>query len=85
MRPKWRDGASRYDNLLIGLYFLNYPYTEAPGTKTSQKTGADMDFHQKLAATRMVPVIVIKQLGHAIAPAKALVEGTDSLEITLHS
>jgi 2-dehydro-3-deoxyphosphogluconate aldolase/(4S)-4-hydroxy-2-oxoglutarate aldolase len=45
-----------------------------------------MEFLEKLKATRVVPVIVIKQLGHAVPLAKALVEGgLDILEVTLRS
>ncbi len=45
-----------------------------------------MEFLEKLRATRVVPVIVIKELGHAVPLAKALVEGgLDILEITLRS
>jgi hypothetical protein len=33
-----------------------------------------MEFHQKLAAARLVPATVIKQLGHVLPPAEALVE-----------
>ena len=42
--------------------------------------------HENLRAARIVPVIVIKDLGHAVPLAKALVEGgLDVLEITLRS
>lgn len=34
-----------------------------------------MEFRKNLEATRIDPVIVIKQLGHAVPLAKALVEG----------
>ena len=45
-----------------------------------------MELHQKLAAVRLVPVIVIKDLAHAVPLAKALVEGGLSvLEVTLRS
>jgi 2-dehydro-3-deoxyphosphogluconate aldolase/(4S)-4-hydroxy-2-oxoglutarate aldolase len=45
-----------------------------------------MEFLEKLKATRVVPVIVIKDLGHAVPLAKALVEGgLDILEVTLRS
>jgi 2-dehydro-3-deoxyphosphogluconate aldolase/(4S)-4-hydroxy-2-oxoglutarate aldolase len=45
-----------------------------------------MELQEKLAAVRIVPVIVIKDLGHAVPLAKALVEGGLSvLEITLRS
>jgi len=45
-----------------------------------------MEFHENLKATRVVPVIVIKELGHAVPLAKALVEGgLDILEITLRT
>ena len=45
-----------------------------------------MEFREKLKATRIVPVIVIKELGHAVPLAKALVEGgLDILEITLRT
>jgi 2-dehydro-3-deoxyphosphogluconate aldolase/(4S)-4-hydroxy-2-oxoglutarate aldolase len=45
-----------------------------------------MEFLEKLKATRVVPVIVLKELGHAVPLAKALVEGgLGILEITLRS
>jgi 2-dehydro-3-deoxyphosphogluconate aldolase/(4S)-4-hydroxy-2-oxoglutarate aldolase len=45
-----------------------------------------MDFIENLKAVRVVPVIVIKDLGHAVPLAKALVEGgLNVLEITLRS
>jgi 2-dehydro-3-deoxyphosphogluconate aldolase/(4S)-4-hydroxy-2-oxoglutarate aldolase len=45
-----------------------------------------MEFLEKLKATRVVPVIVLKELGHAVPLAKALVEGgLGVLEITLRS
>jgi 2-dehydro-3-deoxyphosphogluconate aldolase/(4S)-4-hydroxy-2-oxoglutarate aldolase len=45
-----------------------------------------MEFRENLKATRIVPVIVIKQLGHAVPLAKALVEGgLNILEITLRT
>jgi 2-dehydro-3-deoxyphosphogluconate aldolase/(4S)-4-hydroxy-2-oxoglutarate aldolase len=45
-----------------------------------------MEFRENLKATRIVPVIVIKELGHAVPLAKALVEGgLDILEITLRT
>jgi len=45
-----------------------------------------MQFRENLKATRIVPVIVIKELGHAVPLAKALVEGgLDILEITLRT
>jgi 2-dehydro-3-deoxyphosphogluconate aldolase/(4S)-4-hydroxy-2-oxoglutarate aldolase len=45
-----------------------------------------MEFLEKLKATRVVPVIVIKELGQAVPLAKALVEGgLDILEVTLRS
>ena len=45
-----------------------------------------MDFIETLKAVRVVPVIVIKDLGHAVPLAKALVEGgLNVLEITLRS
>jgi 2-dehydro-3-deoxyphosphogluconate aldolase / (4S)-4-hydroxy-2-oxoglutarate aldolase len=45
-----------------------------------------MDFVENLRATRIVPVIVIKELGHAVPLAKALVEGgLNILEITLRT
>jgi 2-dehydro-3-deoxyphosphogluconate aldolase / (4S)-4-hydroxy-2-oxoglutarate aldolase len=49
-------------------------------------TGKGMEFRENLKATRIVPVIVIKQLGHAVPLAKALVEGgLNILEITLRT
>jgi KDPG/KHG aldolase len=54
--------------------------------RTSQKTGLGMKFREIPKAMRIVPVIVIKQLGHAVALAKALVEGgLNVLEITLRT
>jgi 2-dehydro-3-deoxyphosphogluconate aldolase/(4S)-4-hydroxy-2-oxoglutarate aldolase len=45
-----------------------------------------MEFLEKLQAVRVVPVIVIKELGHAVPLAEALVEGgLDILEVTLRS
>jgi 2-dehydro-3-deoxyphosphogluconate aldolase/(4S)-4-hydroxy-2-oxoglutarate aldolase len=45
-----------------------------------------MEFVEDLRATRIVPVIVIKELGHAVPLAKALVEGgLVILEITLRT
>ena len=45
-----------------------------------------MEFVENLKAVRVVPVIVIKDLGHAVPLAKALVEGgLNVLEITLRS
>lgn len=45
-----------------------------------------MEFIENLRAVRVVPVIVIKDLGHAVPLAKALVEGgLNVLEITLRS
>jgi 2-dehydro-3-deoxyphosphogluconate aldolase / (4S)-4-hydroxy-2-oxoglutarate aldolase len=45
-----------------------------------------MELRENLKAVRIVPVIVIKQLGHAVPLAKALVEGgLPVLEITLRS
>jgi 2-dehydro-3-deoxyphosphogluconate aldolase/(4S)-4-hydroxy-2-oxoglutarate aldolase len=45
-----------------------------------------MEFRDNLKAVRIVPVIVIKQLGHAVPLAKALVEGgLNILEITLRT
>lgn len=45
-----------------------------------------MEFLEKLRSVRVVPVIVIKELGHAVPLAKALVEGgLDILEVTLRS
>jgi 2-dehydro-3-deoxyphosphogluconate aldolase/(4S)-4-hydroxy-2-oxoglutarate aldolase len=45
-----------------------------------------MEFLEKLKAARVVPVIVLKELGHAVPLAKALVEGgLGVLEITLRS
>ena len=45
-----------------------------------------MEFAENLAATRILPVIVIKQLGHAVPLAKALVEGgLNILEIALRT
>ena len=45
-----------------------------------------MELQENLKAVRIVPVIVIKQLGHAVPLAKALVEGgLPVLEITLRS
>jgi 2-dehydro-3-deoxyphosphogluconate aldolase/(4S)-4-hydroxy-2-oxoglutarate aldolase len=45
-----------------------------------------MEFRENLTATRIVPVIVIKQLGHAVPLAKALVEGgLNILEVTLRT
>jgi len=45
-----------------------------------------MEFIENLAAVRVVPVIVIKDLGQAVPLAKALVEGgLNILEITLRS
>src|SRR5271165_6710619 len=45
-----------------------------------------MEFVENLRATRIVPVIVIKELGHAVPLAKALVEGgLNILEITLRT
>jgi 2-dehydro-3-deoxyphosphogluconate aldolase / (4S)-4-hydroxy-2-oxoglutarate aldolase len=45
-----------------------------------------MEFVENLKTVRVVPVIVIKDLGHAVPLAKALVEGgLNVLEITLRS
>jgi 2-dehydro-3-deoxyphosphogluconate aldolase/(4S)-4-hydroxy-2-oxoglutarate aldolase len=45
-----------------------------------------MELRDKLAQVRIVPVIVIKDLAHAVPLARALVEGgLDVLEITLRS
>ena len=45
-----------------------------------------MELREKLAQVRIVPVIVIKDLAHAVPLAKALVEGgLDVLEVTLRS
>lgn len=45
-----------------------------------------MAFHEDLAAARIVPVIVIKDVAHAVPLAKALVEGgMNILEITLRT
>ena len=45
-----------------------------------------MEFREKLAAVRIVPVIVIKDLAHAVPLARALVEGgLDVLEVTLRT
>jgi 2-dehydro-3-deoxyphosphogluconate aldolase / (4S)-4-hydroxy-2-oxoglutarate aldolase len=45
-----------------------------------------MEFHENLRRARLVPVIVIKELGHAVPLAKALVEGgLNILEITLRT
>ena len=45
-----------------------------------------MAFEDELRATRIVPVIVIKDLAHAVPLAKALVEGgLNILEITLRT
>lgn len=45
-----------------------------------------MEFLEKLKATRVVPVIVLKELSHAVPLAEALVEGgLGVLEITLRS
>lgn len=45
-----------------------------------------MEFIENLKAVRVLPVIVIKDLGHAVPLAKALVEGgLNVLEITLRS
>jgi 2-dehydro-3-deoxyphosphogluconate aldolase/(4S)-4-hydroxy-2-oxoglutarate aldolase len=45
-----------------------------------------MEFIENLKAVRVVPVMVIKELGHAVPLAKALVEGgLNVLEITLRS
>jgi 2-dehydro-3-deoxyphosphogluconate aldolase/(4S)-4-hydroxy-2-oxoglutarate aldolase len=45
-----------------------------------------VEFIENLKAVRVVPVIVIKELGHAVPLAKALVEGgLNVLEITLRS
>jgi 2-dehydro-3-deoxyphosphogluconate aldolase/(4S)-4-hydroxy-2-oxoglutarate aldolase len=45
-----------------------------------------MDFRENLKATRIVPVIVIKDLSHAVPLAKALVEGgLNILEVTLRT
>jgi hypothetical protein len=43
--------------------------------KTIVKTALGTRFRKNLGATRTLPVIVIKQLGQAVAQAKALVEG----------
>jgi 2-dehydro-3-deoxyphosphogluconate aldolase/(4S)-4-hydroxy-2-oxoglutarate aldolase len=49
-------------------------------------TGQGMEFRENLKAARIVPVIVIKELGHAVPLAKALVEGgLNILEITLRT
>ncbi len=51
-----------------------------------QTTGQGMELRENLEATRVVPVIIIKELGHAVPLAKALVEGgLNILEITLRS
>ncbi|MES2473700.1 MAG: bifunctional 4-hydroxy-2-oxoglutarate aldolase/2-dehydro-3-deoxy-phosphogluconate aldolase [Pseudomonadota bacterium] len=48
--------------------------------------GSFMAFDDELRATRIVPVIVIKDLAHAVPLAKALVEGgLNILEITLRT
>lgn len=48
--------------------------------------GMGMEFHDNLRAVRIVPVIVIKELGQAVPLAKALVEGgLPILEITLRT
>lgn len=53
---------------------------------TDRGSKKDMEFRENLKATRIVPVIVIKELGHAVPLAKALVEGgLDILEITLRT
>ncbi len=45
-----------------------------------------MAFEDDLRATRIVPVIVIKDLAHAVPLAKALVEGgLNILEVTLRT
>ena len=45
-----------------------------------------MEFRENLKATRIVPVIVIKRLEHAVPLAKALVEGgLNILEVTLRT
>jgi 2-dehydro-3-deoxyphosphogluconate aldolase/(4S)-4-hydroxy-2-oxoglutarate aldolase len=45
-----------------------------------------MEFAENLKRTRLIPVIVIKELGHAVPLAKALVEGgLDILEVTLRT
>jgi 2-dehydro-3-deoxyphosphogluconate aldolase/(4S)-4-hydroxy-2-oxoglutarate aldolase len=45
-----------------------------------------MEFSENLEATHIVPVIVIKELGHAVPLAKALVEGgLNILEVTLRA
>ncbi len=45
-----------------------------------------MEFAENLKRTRLVPVIVIKELGHAVPLAKALVEGgLNILEVTLRT
>ena len=49
-------------------------------------TGQGMEFRENLEAARIVPVIVIKELGHAVPLAKALVEGgLNILEVTLRT
>src|ERR1700759_613860 len=51
-----------------------------------KQQGQGMELHEQLAAVRIVPVIVIKDLAHAVPLARALVEGGLSvLEITLRS
>jgi 2-dehydro-3-deoxyphosphogluconate aldolase / (4S)-4-hydroxy-2-oxoglutarate aldolase len=53
---------------------------------TDRGSKKGMEFRENLKATRIVPVIVIKELGHAVPLAKALVEGgLDVLEITLRT
>ena len=53
---------------------------------TDRGSEKSMEFRENLKATRIVPVIVIKELGHAVPLAKALVEGgLDILEITLRT
>lgn len=50
------------------------------------QTGSGMEFKERLKATRLVPVIVIRDLAHAVPLAKALVEGgLDILEVTLRT
>ena len=45
-----------------------------------------MDFKASLRATRLVPVIVIKDLAHAVPLARALVSGgLNILEVTLRT
>jgi hypothetical protein len=55
--------------------FPGYPCTEALVIEASQNAGPGHEISRNFTATCLVLVIFIKQLGHAVPLAKALVEG----------